>query len=173
MQVLDLGKIRTAQEHIEHVYESGAIERTEDYRVTAPVSLQFDIHKDKRQFRLVGRVATILELACSRCLEAFVWPVDNPFDLRYQPNVLPAAGAEREIEADDLTTSVYEDDQIDLGQLMQEQFYLTLPMKPLCEAGCKGLCPNCGTNLNRGTCQCNTHWEDPRLAALRALKKES
>ena len=173
MQVLDLGKIRTAQERIERVYEPDALGRTEDYRVTAPVSLQFDIHKDKRQFRLVGRVATTLELICSRCLEPFIWLVDNEFDLRYHPTVQPEPGAAREIEADDLATSVYEEDQIDLGQLMQEQFYLTLPMKPLCDSGCKGLCPNCGTNLNGGTCTCKTHWEDPRLAALRALKKES
>ena len=37
---------------------------------------------------------------------------------------------------------------------MHEQFVLTLPMKPLCSDDCKGLCPVCGTNLNRGTCDC-------------------
>jgi uncharacterized protein len=58
---------------------------------------------------------------------------------------------------------------------MQEQFYLSLPMKPLCAEDCKGLCPVCGTNLNRGTCQCQRSWDDPRFAALknlRANKKE-
>ena len=42
---------------------------------------------------------------------------------------------------------------IDLGQLMQEQFYLAVPMKPLCREDCRGLCPVCGTNLNTGSCQ--------------------
>ena len=79
---------------------------------------------------------------------------------------------EREIEEDDLTTAFYENDEIDLGQLMQEQFYLSLPMKPLCAGDCKGLCPMCGTNLNRGTCACDPQWEDPRLAALKALRGE-
>ena len=37
---------------------------------------------------------------------------------------------------------------------MREQFYLALPMKPLCRQDCKGLCPHCGTNLNTETCQC-------------------
>ena len=52
---------------------------------------------------------------------------------------------------------------------MREQFYLALPMKPLCREDCKGLCPQCGTNLNTGTCECRPEWEDPRLAALKAL----
>jgi uncharacterized protein len=56
---------------------------------------------------------------------------------------------------------------------MQEQFYLALPMKPLCVADCKGLCPSCGTNLNKSVCGCQAAWDDPRLAALKALKKES
>jgi uncharacterized protein len=45
-------------------------------------------------------------------------------------------------------------------------------MKPLCSDACKGLCPTCGTNLNRGTCDCTSEWEDPRFAALRALQEE-
>ena len=60
-------------------------------------------------------------------------------------------------------------DEIDLGHLMREQFYLALPMKPLCGDDCRGLCPVCGTNLNRGRCQCKREWEDPRLAVLKTL----
>ena len=95
------------------------------------------------------------------------------FDLHYQPLVPHQGPSEREVEAGDLDAAFYENDEIDLGQLMGEQFYLSLPMKPLCKDDCKGLCSTCGTNLNKATCDCNTQWEDPRLAALRALKKES
>jgi uncharacterized protein len=172
--LLDLGKIRTAHERYDKVYQPVAFGAEESYRIVAPVTLGFDIYKDKQQFRLAGRVATTLELACSRCLEAFTWPVDAAFDLRYQPHSLPAgaAGEEREIEEDDLSTAFYEHDEIDLGQLMKEQFFLSLPMKPLCTDECRGLCPVCGTNLNRGACLCKRTWEDPRLDALRALKKD-
>lgn len=173
--MLDLSRIRTAQDRFERVYPPETIGAgTDDFRVVAPTSLAFDIFKDKRHFRLVGGVKTTLELPCSRCLEPFVWPVDAEFDLRYQPHS-PAAAVEneREIEEDDMTTSFYENDEIDLGLLMQEQFYLSLPMKPLCQEDCKGLCATCGTNLNRETCDCSTQWEDPRLAALKALKKDS
>lgn len=175
MLVLDLSRIRTAQERFEQVYPPSTFDQAaDDFRVAAPVSLQFDIFKDKRQFRLVGGLGTVLELLCSRCLDPFQWPVDVTFDLRFQPHTAAVAGdVDREVEEDDLTTSFYENEQIDLRQLIQEQLYLSLPMKPLCETACKGLCSSCGTNLNRGTCECNTQWEDPRLAALRALKKES
>jgi uncharacterized protein len=170
MLSLDLNKIRTAQERFEQVYTPGQLPAEEDFRVAAPVSLTFDIFKDKQQFRLVGRVETTLELPCSRCLEPFTLPVEQTFDLRYQPHALNAGEGEREIEEDDLTTAFYEDDEIDLGQLMREQFYLALPMKPLCADDCKGLCPVCGTNLNRGACGCKRGWDDPRMAALRELK---
>ena len=88
--------------------------------------------RTRTQFRLVGDVQTTLELPCSRCLEPFTWPVDATFDLRYQPHAANTGEGEREIEEDDLTTAFYENDEIDLGQLMREQFYLSLPMKPLC-----------------------------------------
>ena len=168
--LLDLSRIRTHHERFERVYppDAFAVDQ-EDFRVTAPVSLAFDIVKDKDQFRLTGRTQTTLELACSRCLEPITVAVDAPFDLRYQPH-LPGGEDEREIEEDDFTTAFYENDEIDLGQLMREQFYLAVPMKPLCSSTCQGLCPVCGTNLNRGTCGCKRDWEDPRLAALKTLR---
>ena len=171
---LDLGKIRTAHERYEKVYDPEAFASDrESFRAVSPVALAFDIDKDKQQFRLRGTVTTTLELPCSRCLEPFEWPVDAAFDLRYQPHTMNTGAGEEEIEDDDLSTAFYRNDEIDLGQLMREQFYLTLPMKPLCSDACQGLCPVCGTNLNRGTCNCERGWEDPRFAALKKLKAES
>lgn len=173
MLALNLSRIRTAHEHFEQLYQPEQMPADEAFRVAAPVALAFDIYKDKDQFRLVGTVKTTLELPCSRCLEPFAWPVDARFDLRYQPHAMNTGEGEREIEEDDLSTAFYENEEIDLGQLMREQFYLSLPMKPLCGADCKGLCPICGTNLNRETCDCKRDWDDPRFAALRELKTKN
>ena len=170
MLLLNLKTIRAAQERFEQVYTPEQFRAEEDFRVAAPVALAFDIFKNKLQFRLVGRVQTILELTCSRCLEPFTMPVDQTFDLRYLPRAENTGEGEREIEEDDLTTAFYENDQIDLDHLMREQFYLALPMKPLCRGSCRGLCVICGTNLNRETCSCKQGWDDPRLAVLRELK---
>jgi uncharacterized protein len=54
--------------------------------------------------------------------------------------------------------------------LLREQFYLSLPMKPLCKDECKGLFPLSGANRNAEACQCKLGWEDPRLAPLKGLK---
>lgn len=167
---LNLKTIRTPHETFERTYTPGQFQVDPDFRVVAPISLAFGIFKDGPRFRLVGHVQTRLELPCSRCLEPFETPVDAPFNLRYQPHAENTGEGEREIAEDDLTTAFYEHDEIDLGQLMREQFFLSLPMKPLCREECRGLCSVCGTNLNRGACGCTHAWEDPRLAALRELK---
>jgi uncharacterized protein len=174
MLALNLARIREPHERFEQVYAPEQLAADADpFRVAAPVRLAFDINKDKDQFRLAGTVMTTLELGCSRCLEPFSLPVDAAFDLRYQPHAHNTGEGEREIEEDDLTTAFYENDTIDLGQLMREQFYLALPMKPLCGDDCKGLCPTCGTNWNRSRCDCANRWDDPRFAALRSLKGDS
>lgn len=168
---LELSHIRKAEDRFERTFSPSEVPQEGDaYRVTAPVQLAFDIHKDKDRFRLVGTVRTELELSCSRCLEAYRLPVDASFDQRYLPLGQGADDGEVEVEEDDLETSYYRDEQIDLDELLQEQCYLALPMKPLCREDCRGLCPQCGTNLNTGTCGCEQTWEDPRLAALKNLK---
>ena len=169
--ILDLTQIRQPQTEIARRYDAAAFAgRSTQFRVAAPVALQCTVHKDKDRFRLDGTVQTVLELSCSRCLEPFRLPVESAFDVRYLPQT-ENTGAEREIEEDDLSDAFYRDDEIDLGQLMDEQFYLALPMKPLCRADCRGLCPHCGANLNLETCGCQVRWEDPRLAELKALMK--
>ena len=96
-------------------------------------------------------------------------PIATDFDLRYVPRTENVGEGEKEVEEDDLATAFYSDDQIDLGHLIVEQLQLALPMKPLCDAVCNGLCPQCGTNLNTGSCDCSQTWEDPRLAVLKKL----
>jgi uncharacterized protein len=167
---LDLSKIRTAHDHYENVVEPGAFKADADYTIVEPVRLSFDIYKDKAIYRLVGRVQSVLELSCGRCLEPFRWTVDEPFELTYEPRRAIDASEDREIADEDFSAAFYENEEIDLEQLVRERLEMSLPMKPLCGEACQGLCPLCGTNLNRGTCECKTEWEDPRLAALRRFK---
>lgn len=185
---LELSHIRQPETEFAKVFQPAEIPGGgDDYRVTSPVDLRMVIHKDHDRFRLVGTVKTQLELACSRCLEPFVLPVDRAFDLRYLPSLLRQgyggqAGAvepekdeddEAEVEDDDVAVTFYRDEQIDLDELLQEQFYLALPMKPLCSEGCKGICPQCGANRNVTPCDCSPQWEDPRLAGLKTLLKRA
>lgn len=174
MLSLDLNRIRSADGRFEEVYSPDTLHvETGTFRLASPVSFETDVYKDKDQFRLAGTVRATLELACSRCLEPFDWPVDASFDLRYQPATRNQGAGEHEIGEDDLTTAFYNNNAIDLRALMEEQFYLSLPMKPLCAESCKGLCPTCGANWNRAACGCSNRWQDPRLAGLRSLTRDS
>lgn len=170
---LDLTRYHQGLNHFARVFQPGEVAQEGDaYQIVEPVHVDVQIHKDKERFRLAGTVRTRLELACGRCLEPFALPIDSAFDVRYLPaSVDGGTETDREVSEDDLDASVYRDDRIDLNELLREQFYLALPMKPLCREECAGLCPQCGTNRNTGTCACTPQWEDPRLAPLKRLAR--
>lgn len=169
--LFDLNKLHGARAHVQRTLQPSVFDpQDESYRVVAPVALSMDVEKAGGDaFRVVGRATTRLELDCGRCLEPFELPLDASFDLRYVPDTHNAGEGEREIEEDDLTTAFYHEGTLDVTQLLREQFELALPMKPLCSDDCRGLCPECGANLNRTECGHMPTWEDPRLAPLKGL----
>jgi uncharacterized protein len=131
---------------------------------------------DEGAFCLLGSLDAPVETACVRCLEPYVLEVHESLDLLYMPhsaNVGPKKVKDEELELSekDLAVSFYRDDRIDLAQMIREQVYLALPMKPLCKDDCRGLCPECGTNLNLSSCSCVGDSIDPRLATLKTLLK--
>jgi uncharacterized protein len=69
-----------------------------------------------------------------------------------------------------LGLSYYSTDEIDLAPLIAEQVILALPTRPLCSEDCRGLCEQCGINLNREACDCFVESGDPRMAIFRTLK---
>ena len=59
--------------------------------------------------------------------------------------------------------------KIDLGEILREEVLLAMPMKAVCDEGCKGICSGCGAELNDEECRCEPEI-DERWAALGALK---
>ncbi len=159
----DLSRLRRGTDRLTRRFEPAELPVEEEFRLAAPVGLDVEIHKDASKVRVTGTVVTTLQFGCSRCLE--------PFDIAVDPRSTPCfcrwlrmrAADEQEVADEDLGVSFYKDETLDLGELMREQFYLALPMKPLCQPDCKGLCPVCGINRNRETCTCQAEWTDPRL----------
>lgn len=121
-----------------------------------------------------GRLQARLGLHCGRCLEPFVKELDEDLDLFFMPHEAEADADEEEQEVElsdrDMVVAYYEDDRIDLGEMVREQMLLALPLRRLCREDCRGLCPSCGTNRNTGTCQCQpAETVDERLAPLRKI----
>lgn len=124
-----------------------------------------------------GHVNGLAILTCSRCLGPARWPLQAVFRLTYARTV-PGDEADppaeiRELEAEELGVVLYEGDEIDFREAIQEQVVMALPMQPLCGEACRGLCPGCGANLNEEPCGCTRREIDPRLAVLKNLKLDS
>ena len=109
-------------------------------------------------------------LSCSRCLEEGAWQDSDTFSVRYRVGPLTPRGDEEVgLEEEDLEVVFVGDGELDLSELAAEQIVLGLPMRWVCDEACRGLCPQCGANLNReNACTCEPE-TDPRWQALADL----
>ncbi len=137
-----------------------------DARVTGTVSLS----KHGHDILVRGQLSGHLDLACSRCLEPFSHPVVAEFDLLLVPAPDTVAGEDEELSSADLDLDYYTGEVVDLESLLREQIILMIPVKPLCDEICKGLCPQCGANLNRETCSCRSEAVNSPFADLAKVK---
>jgi uncharacterized protein len=108
-----------------------------------------------------GTVESQLRLECVRCLELFVLPLSSELEETYRLSAAGSRPGESYVVGDD--------GWLDLTPVLREQAWVDIPMKPLCRPDCKGLCPQCGANLNHESCECDDTEVDPRLAILRDL----
>ncbi len=121
--------------------------------------------------RVRGEVKTKLIEACSRCLSQFSRFIEKSFDLVYAPDPTVAVGPEINLNYDDLEVGFYRGDRIDLSTVVTESILIDLPMKLICSPDCKGLCDQCGTNLNQSDCGCQPI-PDARWQGLAEFKKK-
>ena len=110
-----------------------------------------------------------LEVPCARCLASASIDLAAPIHMTYGRATDEELAAEVEMTDDDVDFSTFDGEEIDLGALFREQILLAIPMTPLCRPECKGLCSQCGKDLNEGPCTCERP-ADPRLGALKGIK---
>jgi uncharacterized protein len=120
--------------------------------------------------RLVGQLTGRFEVSCARCLEPVPQQVNHSFDLLYRPLGIDRRKEEVAISQAETEIGYYEDEGLELEDVLREQVLLAVPIKTVCRVDCKGLCPRCGQNLNEGSCTCQPGQEDQRWYALRDLK---
>ena len=109
---------------------------------------------------LTAKLSSVLSLACDRCAR----PFEREKTVEYE-TLLAFELANG--ESDDIVL-LDGDGGLDLDGLMEEVFLLDMDTKNLCSEDCRGLCPGCGADLNRGSCRCKKEI-DPRLAKLAQL----
>ena len=142
-----------------------------DVQALSPVRWRGEIRFADPGYLLTATYSYQQTLTCQRCLEPLVEPVEQPLQLLLLPGDQHPPSSEHALAEEELgVVEVPEDDEVDLRPLLIEQIQLNVPMKPLCRAACKGICPTCGANLNAGECDCEKDEIDPRWKALEALR---
>ncbi len=151
------------------------VEERGEGRFLAPVTGQVRAFWANGFVEVQGRIASEVALDCSRCLAPIRMPLSSDFVLTFSretPTMENEGGEEIELSADEMGIVLFEGDEIDLREALQEQLMLELPLRPLCADGCQGLCPHCGANLNEGVCGCNPPVFNSKFAALKNFKPE-
>lgn len=115
---------------------------------------------DGRYLAIRATISTTGVYECSRCL--------TPVSVDRSETISERYGDEESLPDDVLS---YNGESIDITETVREALILSEPMQVLCRPDCKGLCPNCGANLNDGPCSCPTDHIDPRMAVLGELLK--
>jgi uncharacterized protein len=123
-----------------------------------------------KDIRLRGELATSVEVICARCLEPVTQDVKHSFELLYRPLGTDAGRDELSVTDAEAEIGYYQGQGILLEDVLREQVLLALPLKITCREDCKGLCPQCGVNLNQQQCSCVIKLPDPRWSALEEIR---
>lgn len=111
-----------------------------------------------------GKMELTFVMECDRCLK----PVEQKITLDFTRTVsgpdLYHEGAD-----DDDDQSFMEGYQLNVDDLIKNECFMNLPTKVLCKQNCKGICMQCGNDLNFGECACDTFVPDPRMARIKDI----
>jgi uncharacterized protein len=147
-------------------------EEDPDLEFSGPGHLVGRVHLERHGLDILvrGHLEGTLQVNCSRCLVSFSHPVEADFDLLLAPSPAAAVKEDEELSRADLDVDYYTAEMVNLENILREQVLLTLPLKPLCSETCRGICPRCGVDLNRETCQCAEEESDSPFAILKNIK---
>ena len=139
--------------------------------VNVDITVNGSLNRIDDDVYLKGTVMTSVVASCSRCLDTLSYPVDSDLKSHFVPSNPSISKRDVELHASDIDAEVYENQQIDLTQSIRDSILLAVPVICLCKENCKGICSQCGKNLNQGLCNCeNESFTDPRLESLKIFK---
>lgn len=128
-----------------------------------PIKFTGTLFNDGKVLYLDGNLSTVLELYCDRCTK----PVGTSLSIKIKEVFSDEPIDEEEIHI------INSGREIDFNPIFIDAILLNMPMKVVCTKQCKGLCSQCGQNLNEGFCSCKEEDLDPRFAVLKTLFNES
>lgn len=141
------------------------------YSLTELIQFSGRATKNGDDILVEGKLQGVVNSECSRCLKNFKMAINLDVNVVYVPEKeRPGEGSDL-IELDP-NLSFYEGDTIDLLHEIKDLILVNLPIQPICHAGCKGLCPQCGADLNVSQCECEHEIAVSPFAKLQDLKSK-
>jgi uncharacterized protein len=139
-----------------------------DLTAIEKVRLNLQVQKSGEEYFCQGKISARVNLECARCLKDYDQDVtaETDFIIRGDEPPTDSRGAR---DDEDYVLLQRDDLQADVSPMVRQAIILVLPMKPLCSEQCRGLCPECGANLNDGECGCKRERIDPRWEGLKDL----
>lgn len=101
-----------------------------------------------------GQVDAVVKMTCARCLDAVEVEEEISFAEQYEPSVDVTTGRPLPASEDEESFQISPNHLLDIGEAVRQNLVAALPIAPLCQPECAGLCPTCGANRNTNPCQC-------------------
>ncbi|MCI5604037.1 MAG: DUF177 domain-containing protein [Clostridia bacterium] len=131
----------------------------DSFSFDGPVKIKGSIYNNGQSLTFKADCSGVLKTQCARCLKDIDVNVEFPVEENLVQNNEDAV-------SDDADVILFEGYTVDIDDIIINSFILNTSMKYLCDEDCKGLCQNCGADLNEGECGCNQEYVDPRWSGL-------
>ncbi|WP_088534284.1 DUF177 domain-containing protein [Geobacter sp. DSM 9736] len=169
-EIKDKPKVFSVEEPVEDYPILLSSQDAGECRFVEPLKLWLTVTREFDHIRVNGRVETRVLLDCSRCLAGFEAPVVSNFTVFYSREADVPQDEEVELAEADLVSATYRGDVIDLNPEIAEQVMMEIPLKPLCNEECQGLCNKCGADLNKVECGCDRSDLNFKMSVLKSFK---
>jgi len=144
----------------------------EDETTLIPVHGELKLTRIDQRILVQGKVTIDVPLVCSRCLQPFSCSIPINIEEEYYPTIDINTGTKLPPPDESGSFTINDHHILDLTEAIRQYKVIALPMKPLCQEECAGICPTCGKNLNEGPCDCPSNEIDPRWAELLKLRNK-
>jgi DUF177 domain-containing protein len=173
-EVVDLSHLPSEGISIERrVHRSAWQIQERDWESRDDLTFQIFIGGNPAKASVEGKFNAPIRAHCHRCWQEMEVDLSRNFHLTYlAPDPKRFIQEEVELSNEELDMAYLERSQLAIHEMIREQIYLALPMKFLCVQNCRGLCANCGANLNEVECGCAIEQMDPRWASLKVIINE-
>jgi uncharacterized protein len=129
--------------------------------------VDIELSKSVNQIILSADFSVKAHFECDRCSNDYRTDLKGSFKIVYFLGNKPD-----DVEKDNLIYLPITSDRIEIGKDLRDFALLSVPMKKICREDCKGLCFNCGKDLNEGDCNCDKSRLDVRWLPLMELKNK-